>query len=112
MPTFKQARVAEDIKRVLADIMRELKDPRVKGMLSIVKLDLAGDYSLCKVYISSMEGAEAAKEAVVGLNNAAGFIRREIGMRVDMRRAPAFKFIADDSIEYSAMITKKLRGLE
>lgn len=112
MPSFRTARTEEDVKRELTDIMRSLKDPRITGILSIVKLELAGDYSHCKVYISSLDGFDAAKTAVKGLESAAGFIRREIGLRLKMRRSPEFHFIADDGIEHSAEINKKLKGLE
>ena len=72
--------------------------------MTIVKVDVSNDLSFAKVYVSSMEGIEAAKESVKGLKNAAGFIRRELGLRLEMRRIPELKFIADDSIEHSAQI--------
>jgi len=112
MPSYKISRLSEDVKRELTDIMRSLKDPRITGMLSIVKVDLSGDLSHCKVYISSLDGMQGAKEAVEGLNNAAGFIRHEINQRIDMRRSPAFHFVADDSIEHSADIAKILNDLK
>ncbi|WRS27133.1 30S ribosome-binding factor RbfA [Oscillospiraceae bacterium MB08-C2-2] len=108
MASHRTQRTTEDIRRELADIMRSIKDPRVTGLLSIVKVDLSGDYSYCKVLISSMEGLEAAKKAVEGLNSAAGYVRREIGLRIRMRRSPEFQFIADNGIEYSASINKML----
>lgn len=104
-------RLAEDIKRELAVILRELKDPRIHGMLSIVKLDLSNDLSHCKIYISAMEGMSTAKEAVVGLNSASGFIKRDLMARITMRRCPDLKFIADDSIEQSAHLNQLLRKL-
>lgn len=111
MPSFRTARTEEDVKRELTDIMRGLKDPRITGLLSIVKLELAGDYSHCKVYISSLDGLEAAQNSVKGLMSAAGFIRREIGLRLRMRRSPEFHFIADNGIEHSAEINKKLKEI-
>jgi len=111
MPSFRTARAQEDVRRELTDIMRTLKDPRVTGLLSIVKLELSGDYSHCKVYISSMEGLEAAAGAVEGLTSAAGHIRREIGNRLKLRKTPAFQFIADNGIEQSAVLGKKMRDL-
>lgn len=111
MASYRVARAAEDVKRELSDIMRELKDPRVTGLLSIVKLDLSKDYSYCKVYISSMEGLEAAKQAVEGLESASGYIRRQIGQRIRMRRIPEFSFLPDDGIAYSVDINKKIREL-
>jgi len=111
MPSHKQQRATSDIQRELSDIMRTLKDPRITGMLSIVKVDLSGDYSYCKVYVSSMEGLVGAKKAVEGLTSAAGFIRREIGSRIKMRRSPEFLFFPDDGIAYSAEINQKLKDL-
>jgi ribosome-binding factor A len=111
MPSYKNARLTQDVKRELSDIMRGLKDPRITGMLSIVRIDLAGDYSHCTVYISSLDGLEAAKGAVVGLESAAGLVRKEIGKRIRMRRTPEFHFVPDGGIAHSADITKKLRDL-
>ena len=93
MATFHLGRTTEDVRRELSDIFRTMKDPRVAGMLSIVKVDLSSDYSYCKVYVSSMDGLAAAKEAVKGLNNGAGYIRREINRRLRMRRSPEFHFV-------------------
>ena len=112
MGSYRASRTEEDIKRELSDIIRSLKDPRISGLISIVKLDLSHDMSYCKVYISAMEGMEAAKNAVKGLQSAAGFIKREVNLRMKLRRLPEFKFIADDSIAYSAGIAKMLRDLD
>ena len=112
MASYRAPRTEEDMKRELSDILRSLKDPRITGLLSIVKLDLSRDLSHCKVYISSLEGLEAGKRAVEGLTSAAGYIRREIGQRLKMRRSPEFHFVADDSIEYSADIARILNDLE
>ena len=111
MPSYRAARAEEDVKRELSDIMRELKDPRITGLLSIVKLELASDYSHCKAYISSLDGFDSAENAVKGLTSASGFIRREIGLRLKMRRSPEFHFIADSGIEHSAKINKKLKEI-
>ena len=92
MATFKLGRTTEDLRRELTDILRTMKDPRISGIISIVKVDLSGDYSHCKVYISSMDGLAAAKEAAKGLNNGAGYVRREVGQRLRMRRSPEFRF--------------------
>lgn len=76
MPSFRLDRTSEDVKRELTDIMRTLKDPRINGLLSILKVDLSKDLSLCRVYVSSLDGIDAAKSAVEGLNSAAGYVRR------------------------------------
>ena len=112
MANYKNSRMAEDIKRELTAILREIKDPRVDKLLTIVRADLSGDMSTCKVYVSSLGGIEMTKESVQGLKSAAGFIRRELGNRMKLRHTPEIKFIADNSIEHSADISKILNRLE
>ncbi len=111
MANFKNSRMAEDIKREMTAILRELKDPRIDKMLTIVRVDLSGDMSVCKIYVSSFEGIEKTLESVKGLTNASGFIRRELFHRLKMRKSPELTFIADNSIERSAEISKKLNDL-
>ena len=93
---------------LLTDILRQVKDPRVSGLLSIVKVDLSGDMSYCKVYVSCLEGMERAKESVKGLKSAQGFVRRELGGRLRLRKVPELQFIPDDSIEAGARISRLL----
>ncbi len=112
MAGFRINRTGEDVKRELTDIMRQLKDPRINSLLTVIKTELSNDMSHCKVYISSMEGIDKAKEACKGLNSAAGYIRREMNGRIKMRRTPEFHFIPDDSTEYSAGIAKLINDLE
>ena len=113
MPSFKMGRTTEDIRRELSAIQRELKDPRVQGMLlSIVRVEVTADLSYCTVYVSAMEGMDKALQAVKGLRSASGFIRRELGRRLQLRHVPELIFKATDSIEYSANISRMLHDLE
>lgn len=113
MPSHKLQRNTEDIRRELTDIFRSLKDPRVQGtLLSIVRVDVSNDLSYCKVYVSAMEGFARAKTAVEGLERAAGYIRSEVGARLSLRHVPRMQFVATDSIEYSAEISRKLIELQ
>jgi ribosome-binding factor A len=112
MAGHKHDRTSEDIHRELTDIFRKLKDPRVSGkMVSIVRVDLAGDLSYCTVYISTLEGMEKSKEVCEGLKSAEGYIRRELYSRLSLRRVPEFTFKPTDSIEYSANISRILHEL-
>lgn len=117
MASYKMSRTSEDILRELTAILRTVKDPRVNGpqgagMLSIVRVEVTNDMSYATVYISSMDGLEAAKEAVRGLKSAAGYMRRELGQALHLRHVPELRFVADSSIEYSVNIYKKLEELE
>ena len=112
MAGFKLGRITGDIQRELADILREVTDPRVSELLSIVKIDLSGDLSYAKVYVSAIEGEAATADSVKGLKNAAGFIRRELGHRLQLRKVPELRFIADDSIARSAQIASIIDSFE
>ncbi|HIR57000.1 MAG TPA: 30S ribosome-binding factor RbfA [Candidatus Gallacutalibacter pullicola] len=111
MPSHKLDRTTEDIMRELTAIFRELKDPRVQGLISIVRVEVSRDLSYCTVYISAMGGMEQAKTAVQGLKSAAGHIRHELGSRLSLRHVPALTFKATDSIEYGANISRILNDL-
>ncbi|WBY64402.1 MAG: Ribosome-binding factor A [Thermocaproicibacter melissae] len=112
MPSHKLGRVTEDIMRELTAIFRELKDPRVQGLISIVRVEVTNDLSYCTVYISSMDGLDRAKEAVKGLRSASGFIRHELSTRLHLRKVPELLFRATDSIEYGANIARLLNELK
>lgn len=111
MAGYKLGRITQDIHRELAAILRELKDPRIAPMLSVVKVQVSNDLSYAKVYVSAVEGMDRTKESVQGLKSASGFIRRELSGRLHLRKCPELSFIADDSIAYGAQINRMLEQL-
>ncbi len=111
MAGFHIDRISEDIKREIISIMRELKDPRINSMLTVVKVEVSGDLSYAKVYISAIEGMEAAKTSVKGLESAGGYIRKQLGARLHLRKSPELKFIADDSIEKGMNLFEKIKDI-
>lgn len=100
-----------EVMRALAGVIRELKDSRIPLMTSVVAVNVTNDLRYCKAYISVMGDEAAKKKAMEGLKSAAGFIRREIGKRVDLRYTPEFIFELDDSIEHGSHIDKLLKGI-
>lgn len=111
MAGFHIDRITEDIKREIISIIRELKDPRINPMLTVVKVDVSGDLSYAKVYISAIEGIDAAKESVKGLTSAQGYIRKQLGSRLHLRKSPKLKFIADDSIVKGMDLFDKIKEI-
>ena len=113
MASHKAGRMSEDIRRIISGKMADLKDPRINGgqFLTVVRCDVARDGSFCKVYISSFKGLDEAKKAVKGFESATGYLKREISNVLGLKKCPELKFVADDSIEHSAAITRKLREL-
>ena len=106
-------RINGEIRRELSEILREeVKDPRVDiRLVSVLKAETTRDLKYCKVYISVL-GDEAMKEEVrTALKSAAGFIRRELASRLNLRNTPELKFVMDDSIEYGIHIDQMLRKI-
>ena len=105
-------RINEEAKKELSQIIRELKDPRLKnGLISVVAADVSKDLGKCTAFVSIMGSEQVQKEAIDGLNSAAGFVRRELASRLKLRAAPEISFKADHSIEYGAHINEILKGL-
>ena len=89
-------RIAEQIKRELAQLIRDkIKDPRV-GMLSIQSVEVSRDLKVAKVYFDSFYESQA-KESEKGLNRASGFLRRELAHNLSLRSTPQLTFIYDDT---------------
>ena len=113
MPQSKNmARLSEDMKRELIAIIGGMKDPRVQGFLTVMRVEVAPDLSTAKVHVSKMGEENATAEAVGALNRAAGHVRSEIAKRMHIRKAPECRFVADDGAKYAAHINELIAGLE
>lgn len=105
-------RINEETKKELSNIIRELKDPRIKNcLISVIAADVSKDLSKCTAFVSVMGSEQVQNDAVKGLNSAAGFVRRELGQRLKLRAAPEISFKLDHSIEHGAHINELLKGL-
>ena len=94
-------RMAEQIRRELAEIVRdELKDPRM-GLCSFTAVKLSRDLSHAVVFCSVMDDSHR-EETIDTLNRASGFIRSQIASRIRARSVPLLKFIHDESVERGA----------
>ncbi len=102
-------RVAEQIRRELAELIRtELKDPRV-GMISITDVEVTADYAHAKVFFSTLAGSEHVPEVLSGLQKASGFLRRELGKRISIHMTPQLHFVFDQSLERGADLSKLIQ---
>ena len=112
MAGFKINRITSDVRIALSELLREIKDPRVSKLLSIVKVDVSGDLSYATVYVSAIEGYETTLQSIKALKGAAGYLRRELGSRMKLRKVPELRFVADNSIEHSANISRIIDSFE
>ncbi len=101
-----------EVMRELANVIRELKDSRIPLMTSVVTVEVTNDLRYAKAYISVMGDEKTKEKAMAGLRSAAGFIRREIGKRIDLRYTPEFVFELDKSIEHGSHIDKLLKNIK
>ena len=112
MASYRKGRINEDLQRELSALIRTLKDPRVQqSMVSVTKVEATGDLRYAKVYISVLD-KDKSKETLKGLKSAGGFLRREIGSRLQLRYTPELVFEEDDSIAYGAKMFDLLRSLD
>jgi ribosome-binding factor A len=98
-------RVADQLQRELAELIRdEVKDPRL-GMVSISGVEVSRDMAHAKVYVSVLGEEQVARDSLEALNHAAGFLRHELGRRVRLRTVPQLRFIHDRSLEEGARMS-------
>ena len=111
MANYRKGRINDEVKKELSQVLREVKDPRLTdAFISITAVEVTGDLKFAKVYYSAMMGDK--KEVAKGLKSSAGYIRREIARRLNLRMTPEFSFYEDHSIEHGAHISKLLNGIE
>lgn len=111
MANYRRGRINDEMKKELSQVLREVKDPRLTdAFISITAVEVTGDLKFAKVYYSAMMGDK--KEIAKGLKSSAGYIRREIARRLNLRMTPEFSFYEDHSIEHGAHISKLLNGIE
>lgn len=110
MANYRTGRINDEMQKTLAQIIREVKDPRVsQAFISITGADVTPDLKFAKIYYSAMRGDK--KEVSQGLKSSAGFIRRMVAQRMNLRATPELTFIEDQSIAYGAHIASLLNSI-
>ena len=111
MANYRRGRINDEMQKELAMVLREVKDPRVKdAFISVTAVDVTPDLKYAKVYYSAMNGDK--KEVAKGLKSSAGYIRRQLAQRLNLRMTPELTFYEDHSIEHGAKISKLLNSIE
>ncbi|MFT9847813.1 30S ribosome-binding factor RbfA [Aneurinibacillus sp. REN35] len=112
MGNIRTNRVGEQIKKELSQIIqREIKDPRI-GFVTVTGVEVSGDLSQAKVFISVLGGDEQRSDTLKALEKAKGFMRGEIGRRVRLRHTPDLLFKFDESVEYGSRIESLLHEIK
>lgn len=100
-------RISEEVRKVVSEtIGNGLKDPRINPMTTVTKVEVTRDLRYARIYISVLGDEREKKETIAGLENAKGFLRREISSKIDLRYAPEPMFLLDESIEKGIYMSK------
>ncbi len=116
---YRSGRLGEEIRRIVSDLLlREIKDPRLSGIVSVSAVEVTEDGSYATVYITvlgSNAGEETSDEkkdeVLAAFKSAKGLIRREIGKQIKLRHVPDILFKMDTSLEYGRHISKLIHEL-
>ncbi|ADU30711.1 30S ribosome-binding factor RbfA [Evansella cellulosilytica] len=111
MSNVRANRVGEQIKKEITEIIqREIKDPRV-GFITVTAVDVTGDLQQATAFITVYGDDDQRSNTLAALEKAKGFIRSEIGKRIQLRKTPDLSFKFDESIERGNRIEELLRKL-
>lgn len=112
MPKFRRERINDEVTRVIAESLREVKDPRVaSSMITVTQSRVSGDLKYARILFSVLgdTSPERIKEIKKGLQSAQGFLRRKIAEGINLRITPELTFEYDDSIAHGAHIEQLLK---
>ena len=103
--SLRNERVRKTLMKEIADIIqKDIRDPRIAGIVSITDIELAHDNSFAKVYFSVFASDDAKKQTIDALEDNVSKIRYEVGKRIRLRLTPELRFIPDDSLERGTRI--------
>jgi ribosome-binding factor A len=109
MKSQRLARIDHEIQRILGTLItQELKDPRL-GFVTVMRVEVSDDLQHCKVFVSVIGDRHQARQSLEALDSAAGFLRGELGHRIDLRHTPQLIFVEDRSTERAIALAKTLR---
>jgi ribosome-binding factor A len=100
----RQERVADEIRTLVAEIISlELKDPRI-GFATVTRVDLSPDLHSARVFVSVLGSEDERRQTLEGLSSSAGYLRRQVGRCIRLRRVPELSFVLDRGPEESARL--------
>jgi len=112
MAQYRQDKVNDRLTQEMADILREIKDPRISEVfISVTRVECTADFKFAKIFYSVL-GEHDQKEVAAGLKSATGFIRRELAQRVNLRVTPELRFIYDESLKHGDEINRLIKAIE
>jgi len=111
MANNRLGRINEEVLREIATLIPTLKDPRINIMTSITRADVTPDMRYARLFVSVLGDEQAKKDSIKGLKSAAGYLRRELSRRLQLRYTPELVFVPDDSITHGVHIMELIESV-
>ena len=93
-------RTSKLIQQKISEVLeRQVNDPRLSKVISVTEVSVTPDLKYAKIFVSTLGDESSKKDMLEGLNNASGFLRKELASHIKMRCIPQLSFYYDDSIE-------------
>ncbi len=106
-------RINEQLREEISTLLaRQIKDPRLNGVISITRVVTSGDLRSATVFISVMGKQETRQAALDGIRSAASFLRRELRNRINMRHTPFMTYQLDDSLEEADQVLRVMNRVK
>ena len=106
-------KINSEIEKAISEILTyEMKNPGITGIISVTKVDTTPDLEYCKVYVSIFTPGGDKEEVFNQIKHSAGFIRRELCKKVQLRKVPFLTFYLDDSYTYGEKIEDKIEEIQ
>jgi len=114
MGNYRIPRVNAEIQRQLTEILREIKDPRLTGMVSVTDVKVDGDLRTGKAFLSIYSQTREQKlQSLEAVRASAGFIRRSLAQRIPhIRQIPSLTYLLDESLDYGDKIDRILSEIK
>ena len=112
MASHRPDRVGDQIREVLSELLSRgaVHDPGI-GFITLTRVKVSPDLQMARVYYTTLGDESARRETAKALERATGFLRRQVGERLELRRVPELKFQFDESVMHQDRVEQILRDL-
>ena len=107
----RERRIGQEMQRLLPDLIRkEVKDPRVTGLVTITAVEVSPDLAHAKVFVTVLSPQETVEATLEGLNHCGSFLRSQLSHQMRVRTVPALSFVYDHSVDRGIRLTRLIES--
>ena len=108
----RRERLSSLIEQIISELIRQMKDPRVAGLVSVHRVEVAPDARLARIFVSVLGSEDDRRSTIRGLEHATGFLRSRLGDELTIRHVPELQFVLDRSIEEGDRVIALMNTIE